>query len=356
MNGPVSEILSDMLDLLTALARDGARPEEARVRLRSLQEDHPACAPELVWQEEPYDNSVHYDALLRLPDAGTISLAFCPDRALPWPLRGVQRANERTLVRVNATRLSVDQAVAYLDFVWDEARLVDRLVNACLIREELNRAWVEPTDAELHAAMDAFRRSQGLYRAVDTRRWLERRGLTEQQLVNLVTDQAAVRALRRRVTAGRVEAYYDAHRTQFDIARIARIDELDAGRANELAARIRAGDTDFLTAAQAHFLNAAGGGPEPSPTFAVLVRGEAPKELAEAVFATAPGTTVGPIASDTGRGFVVAQVLSFAPARLDASTRRAIEQRLFAEWLEERRADARIEWNWGDANRLGQPT
>ncbi len=355
MDGPVSEILNDTLKLLTALARDGARPEEARVRLRSLQEDHPACAPELVWDVEPYDNSVHYDALLRLPDEGTISLAFCPDRALPWPLRGVQRANERTLVRVNATRLSVDQAVAYLDFVWDEARLVDRLVNACLIREELNRGWVEPTDAELQAAMDAFRRSQGLYRAVDTRQWLERRGLTEQQLVNLVTDQAAVRALRTRVTAGRVEAYFEVHRAEFDTVSIARIEVADLNRATETAARIRAGDLDFLTAAQAYFLSAAESSSRPGSTFAVLERGEAPEELAETVFAAAPGTTVGPIASETGSGFVVAQVLSFAPARLDPPTRSAIEQQLFNEWLEERRATATIEWNWGDANRLGRP-
>lgn len=355
MNESLAETLNETLDVLTALARDGARPEEARARLRPLQERQPAVNLELVWQEEPYDNSFHYDALLRLPGEGTVSLAFCPDRALPWPFRGVQRASERTLVRVNTTRLSVDQAVAYLDFVWDEARLVDRLVNACLIREALNQSWIEPTDAEVQAALDAFRRSQGLHQAADLHRWLARRGLTEQQLLNLVTDQAALRALRTRVVAGRIDAYFEAHRTEFDTARIACIEEPDAGRAREIARRILTREVDFLSAAQEHFLSASGSNVEPAATFRQLVRGEAPPELAEAVFAAAPGAILGPIHAGSGTTCFVVQVLSFAPARLDNPTRHVIEQRLFANWLAERRASATIEWNWGDASRIGQP-
>ena len=73
---------------------------------------------------------MHYDALLHRDGEGTVSLSYCPERTLPWPLRGVQRWSEMNLVRVNATDPEVDQAVALLDFIWDDAPMLKRLVDA----------------------------------------------------------------------------------------------------------------------------------------------------------------------------------------------------------------------------------
>jgi len=91
--------LTGVLEYLMALRRESIRPPEAQARLRHLQTRYPDSSIDLVWEEEVYDRSVHYDALVHLDGQGTVSLSFCPDQALPWPLRGVGRWSDKDLVR-----------------------------------------------------------------------------------------------------------------------------------------------------------------------------------------------------------------------------------------------------------------
>jgi putative peptide maturation system protein len=128
--------LTGVLEYLMALHREDVRPPEAQARLRRLQQQHPDTSIDLVWEEEVYDDSVHYDALVHLGQ-GTVSMSFCPDEDLPWPLRGVGRWSDKDLVRVNNTPLRVEHAIALLDFIWDEQPIVNRLLHVCLIWETL---------------------------------------------------------------------------------------------------------------------------------------------------------------------------------------------------------------------------
>src|SRR5262249_45595798 len=155
MKEKLTHTLADTLDCLFTFSREGTGPEEAKERFRRVRRQHLDTEMDLLWQVEGCDQSVHYDALLHLPGEGTISLSFCPDRALPWPLRGVHRWSDKDLLCVNTTVLRVDQAVACLDFIWDEAALAERLVNVCLIQEALAEYPVEVTPAELQETLDA---------------------------------------------------------------------------------------------------------------------------------------------------------------------------------------------------------
>ncbi|MET7400956.1 hypothetical protein ABZS66_46500, partial [Dactylosporangium sp. NPDC005572] len=74
---------------------------------------------------------------------------------------------------------------------------------------------------------------------------------------------------------------------------------------------------------------AAGG---PAPRFVTGTRAELGLP-ADAEAGTEAGTPAGPLT-----------VLAVRPA-----TRDSVSRRLFAGWLEERRAAARVEWNWGPA-------
>jgi hypothetical protein len=59
---------------------------------------------------------------------------------------------------------------------------------------------------------------------------------------------------------------------------------------------------------------------------------------------------VGPIPFEDGPALVL--VLAVEPARPDdPATRRAVAERLFADWLARQREAAAIEWNWGNAGR-----
>jgi putative peptide maturation system protein len=287
MSATLQQTVGDTLDYLMTLVNEGVRPPEAKARLRFLQKRHPDTSMNLVWEEDVYDGSMHYDALLRLPEGATVSLSFCPARALPWPLRGAHRWSEAELARVNNTILRVDQAIACLDFIWHEAPILNRLINVCLIQEEFEEHPIELTDAELQRGMDAFRRAQQLYHAEDTHRWMQQRGLTQEQFERLVADNLALAKLRDRVAEGRVEAYFAQARAAFDTVQLARLTFADEESARQTQRQIQAGEVDFYQAAQRQFLVA--GGEAERALFATLRRTEAAAELATAVFEAAPG-------------------------------------------------------------------
>jgi putative peptide maturation system protein len=338
----ISDALGEVHDYLRTLVQDDASPKEARARLRLLERRHPDTSMELVWQREAFDDSVHYDVLLRQDGAGTTSLSYCADRVQPWPLRSAQRWSDQDLFRVNNTRMPVSQAVACLDFIWDEAPVIDRLVNACLIQEELDTEPIELTDAEVQRALDGFRRAKRLYSVQDTLLWLERRGITHAELEALVTDEALVAKLRQRVTNGRVEAYFEAHRADFDAAHIARVSfasEADARAARDL---IDSAELDFYALAQRQFASGVA-----AVTFDVVQRRSRAAALGEPVLAAQPGDIVGPL--EDGDAHILAQVITHTPAQLDPRTYAIIERLLFERWLAERRANADIEWYWWNA-------
>jgi putative peptide maturation system protein len=351
MHNKLQQALTDTLNYLMVLVRDGIRSQEAQARLRLVQQQHPDTDIDLLWEEETYDHSVHYDALLHLPGQGTVSLSFCPERALPWPMRGVHRWSEKDLVRVNTTVLEVEQAIACLDFIWDEARIINRLINVCLIREALAKDPLELSNPELQQAMDAFRRAHKLYTAEDTYQWMARHGMTHEQLEHLVTDEATVAKLRDRVTAGRVEAYFEEHRADFDTAYIARFAFSDEASAHRTCEQIRFGELDFYEAAQRYFVAAALSHPS-RDLFTVVQRGHVSPDLATAIFTATPGEVVGPV--HTEDGYAIVRVLSRTPTCLNEPTRSAIKRILFEQWLADLRETATIEWYWGNAGRTSQ--
>ncbi|GGO69616.1 TIGR04500 family putative peptide maturation system protein [Nonomuraea cavernae] len=310
--------------------------------LAAFRADHPAARVRLIRQREEYDGSLHHALLIKDGDGATISLSWCPDRALPWPLRGVHRAGEHLLLRVNGVETPVARAIACLDFIWDESRLADRLITDSLVRELLEEAPEPLTDAELQAATDAFRRARGLLTAGAVREWMDRNHLSHPELEELVAVEASVARLRSRVAGGQVEEWLAEHGHELDVARVARV-EFAAG------AGPRVPDADgFLDAAERAF---ADGTARPGDVFATLRRGELDQETADQVFGATPGTVVGPF--PTERGHLLIKVLAVEPAVLDATVRDLAERRIFADWLERRRSTAKIEWFWGTADRTG---
>ncbi|MEU7874087.1 TIGR04500 family putative peptide maturation system protein [Dactylosporangium sp. NPDC049140] len=310
-------LLTEAVELLRAASAEKAGRAEVRTRVDGLRARHPGAGLRLLWQREEYDGSLHYDLLVRSPaaDAGVVSLSWCPDDALPWPLRGVQRSAEMLLVRVDGFELGVADAIGFLDLLWREAPLRDRLVDTCLVRLALDADGAELDDTALQEAADAFRRARGLLTLEDTRAWMARERLSDVQFEDLVAHQALVARLREQIAAGRVDAELAADPGRYEQLRLVRVEAADEAAAARLAAA-----PDLLAAAVADF--AAGVGP--APVLMTVTRADL-----ESVAA--------------GR-CVVTAVLGVRPA-----TREAVSRRLFSEWLAERRAAARIEWNWGPA-------
>jgi hypothetical protein len=67
-------------------------------------------------------------------------------------------------------------------------------------------------------------------------------------------------------------------------------------------------------------------------------------ELPPALATATPGTVVGPVAP--GPRHWAAEIFARQPAQLDAQTHAAIQEKLFREWLAERREQATVRWHW----------
>ncbi|MEZ0075967.1 putative peptide maturation system protein [Planotetraspora sp. GP83] len=301
----------------------------------------------LVWQREAATGDYHYDLLLPSP-GGTVSLAFAPDRAIPWPLRGGQRSGEQLVLRVNGTDVLIEQAVSLLDALWD-AGLAIRLVNACLVEEAVAAARADPADEELQRAMDAFRRARGLLTTRATQAWMAERGIGHARLEEVVAAEAAVASLRARVTAGRAEDYFAEHRDAFDRLRVVRLRYGDAAEAGSAAARLRDGEEPIVLATEAMLGGLA----------TCRMEGNHREDLValhgEQAGDARAGAVLGPHRLDDG-GSAVTCVLAVEPAALDEITRKVVERRLFDSWLRDRRREAHVEWFWGSTARTDELT
>jgi putative peptide maturation system protein len=260
----------------------------------------------------------------------------------------VQRWQDRDLARINDVVLTVDDAIAQLDFIWDEAPLVRRLVDMRLIQETLKREPITLDDTDLQEAMDTFRRARGLFAAEDTHRWLADRGLSAEKLEQLLKSQATLRKLRAQVAAGRMEEYFAAHRDELAEVALLRLDLADEVRARAALDELRHG-APFLAVAQRAIVEAASGGEQAPVLESVVLRRREAVEF-DLPIAAPPGEVFGPVPSK--RGAALMQVVATHPACLDTRTRQAIAQVLFEDWLAERRRTARIEWYWGNASQV----
>ncbi|NJL42929.1 MAG: TIGR04500 family putative peptide maturation system protein [Pseudanabaena sp. SU_2_4] len=343
MNETLHQGVSDTLKYLISVVDSRLQPEEAKTQMMALQKLYPSLTIKLLWQEEAYDGSIHYNVLLQSAEVGTISLSIAAKNSLPWPLRGVQRSREQDFLKVNDMVFTVGDTVARLDFLWKEKPLTDRFIDECLIYEAIDEYHIDISDIELQEAINAFRVEHKLYQAQDTYLWLEDRGFTHEKLESLILEHTKVAKLRKHLTDSHVTSYFEQHFSDFESARVAQItfdDEISATEARELISSHTLGFTALLAQRVASAQTSLRGN-----GFKVLQRGQTSAEFGDIIFNASPGDILGP--SKTENGYTLMQVLSFQPACLDEETITKIQQSLFKEWLAERRASAIVQWNWG---------
>ena len=206
----VDTALGATLRYLVDIAGAGTRPAEAVAGFRRLAERHRLLDPSLVWEIESHLGGVHYDALLRLPGGGTLSLAFAPDRAVPWALRHAHHARESDLLRVNGLTLNMQTVMGYLDGLWHDARLLDSLVDGCLVRQAIDARGIEASAVEVRAATAVFRRARGLTAASALTAWLRRHGWTPYDLEHEMRRTVIAGKLRRQIAGDRVRRIFRA--------------------------------------------------------------------------------------------------------------------------------------------------
>jgi putative peptide maturation system protein len=337
-------ILTEVLSCLEGIAKEGVAPSQAHDRMKALRSRHPAASIELVWDEQPFDGSRHYDALVR-PEGfdGTVSLSVCHDEALPWPMRGLQPWRDSELLRVNGIVMPVENAIRHLDLLWQRKLLMQRLIDSCIIEAELDRRQIEITEAEVQSSVNDIRRRRGLLSAADTHAWLAESGMSMQGLTDLAGRLARAARLPEIIVSADVERYLQAHRGDFDAINTRVLQTPDARAARAIADAVREGSQSFLHAAEDAVFGDSSGRTQ------FFYRRELRHRLAARMIEDScsfnAGDLLGPI--EEGEERLVINVISVEPADCNPQLRSAVVNRLFDAWLREQRRKARIEWFWG---------
>ena len=133
MREAAAALLADVVECLDRVTREQVQPLQACAHLNGVRQRHPNASIELVWEDQAFDGALHYDALIRDGERRAISVSVCPDDALPWPLRGLQRWRGSDLLRINGVVLPVADAIFQLDVLWEKTALMQGLIDSCLV-------------------------------------------------------------------------------------------------------------------------------------------------------------------------------------------------------------------------------
>jgi putative peptide maturation system protein len=354
------DVLIDVRDYLDALVRERTSPQAASARLQPLRARHPGTDIDLVWEVQSFDGSVHYDALIRPGTNRTLSLSVSPNDSLPWPLRGLQRWTDSDLVRVNGHVLSVADAIAQLDLLWQRTPLMQQLIDHCLVQQALAREPVDVTDDEVQDAFDGMRRGRGLFGVDDLEAWMKDTGVSWDTLEAMATQLARVARLRERTVGDRVDALLVQDLPAFDVIVLATVHTRSEQQALAVRDMASSGGHALLQAAQNVYARSSA---MPLQTTLRRMRRhqlDAVVQHAIGIASEAPpahgvGGVVGPLAA--GDGYMLAEVLTVeAAGPNDPQLRRLATIKLHDDWLREQRRTARIEWFWGNVERTGDGT
>jgi putative peptide maturation system protein len=326
----------DHLALGLAFLEDlrGVNPDEALRRLRGLRERLPDFELELVWDEEDLGDVVTYELLLAR-DGGTVTMSLAPDIGLPFALRGMQRWRDAQVLRVDGRPMWWHEALTFLEPLWGEVRVLERLVDAMIVRRECERVPFEAPPEDLQRKLDALRRRHGLLTPEATEAWLAARGQTLAAIEGALEEELAYEAVRARVVGPAAAAAFEAdprawdevHVIAFPCDDVKVVDELKAGG-------------DLLAIAERTLGGRRGARTGRSVLFETFRRHEIDARVEDGAILAARLRGAGPY---------VVQIRGVLRAIWDVRTRAAVEEHLFGAWLRERRAVAHVEWNWGPA-------
>lgn len=247
---------------------------------------------------------------------------------------------EQVAIEVNGEAVSLAETVRAAKCA-GLLQFVERAVDAALIRQAAARRGVAATDDELQTEADRFRAERELFDAAATEAWLAHSRLSFADWEAWLEERVTTRRLREALTADKVEEHFAVNRLAFDEADISRIVVGDEDVAQELRAQIVDDAADFHALARRHSADAA---TRPAGGYAGTVRRADLEAAAEAaIFGAQPETVLGPFREGRGE-WVLVKVDAVRRARLDDALRERIKDQLFAEWLGERRAEARLDF------------
>jgi parvulin-like peptidyl-prolyl isomerase len=207
--------------------------------------------------------------------------------------------------------------------------LHEALVDEILAEYATDRGIVVEVE-ELQKAADLFRRKQGLATAEQTREWLKQNGLSVVEFEALIEQPLRNKLAFADITEG-TGAFFIADPSAWDKLMLQIIEVPQQTLAEELLAKMLEEGAEFseLAATYSEHPSAELGG-RMNPVFRYSLPAAVLHQLASATEAT----VIGPFSTDRGWALVYPEAMQ--PAVFDHETAKAVRQRLFNQWLDEK--------------------
>jgi parvulin-like peptidyl-prolyl isomerase len=245
---------------------------------------------------------------------------------------------DSTAAKVNGESISL-RALVQRARARDQIQFVEDSITAALVREAASQLGIEVSRSEIQQAANEFRESHGLVKADDAIRWLNDRGLTVHDWQNALEEDVLLAKFKAARFGPKVASYFAEHKLQFDCAVIGRIVVASEGLASEILLQVREEGAVFEDLARQYSTDRRT--KEHGGYVGQVTRRDLGPVASSAVFGSKSGSFQGPFKA--GKEFHVLRVIELEPAVLDDETRKAVENRMFADWLAETRASAKVE-------------
>lgn len=195
------------------------------------------------------------------------------------------------------------------------------------------------TEEELQSRFDAFRRRNRLFSAGDTVSWLEKKGLTLEDLEGEMEANIIAAKVREAIPQEAVGKYFAENKVNLDAVEIGLLTVPEEEVAREILAQICEDEADFMVLAREYSIDerAKQGG-----YVGLVARTGLPEEASAAVFGAAEGEVVGPFELEAGYSLI--RVIAQHPAVLDDRRESEIRNVLFQNFLVEQESKAKIDW------------
>ena len=185
-------------------------------------------------------------------------------------------------------------------------------------------------DEELQRFADTFRIGMGLHSAEETRAFLQRNGLSDDDFESFCVASLLAEKVKTHLADDKaVQEHFLNHRSSYEQARISSLVVSAENLASEILMRVTEDGEDFHALAREYSEEEAtrhtGG------YVGLISRGALSSEVASKVFTASPGDVTGPFpAGESLRLILVEEIIK---PELDDELREKIRDRLFGEWL-----------------------
>lgn len=340
--------LLEGLALLKSFADLQAEPQAAQQLMYPLQKRYSGLQIDLLWEKmlnETKNDYTHYDLLLQIPGEATVTLSYCPSRSVPWVFQGASRWADRDLVRVNATTLGVDRALAALDFIWEDRRLMVHILNHAILTDQLKRRQIEITLDEVADAVAADRHQNDREDDTQFNAWLASSGLTMDDWSRILTTRLQIKKFRQQVINNKqIKSYFYTHSHQWERLKLLIVPFSDSLEAHSAKQQVLEGQTSLGQLAEQRAATVTDTD-RVRTSFVTCCRGDLPSSLQSQIEHHPLGELIGPIIE--GDQYLLIKQLAICSAELDDVMQEKISNVLFNDWLDEQRRMAHVEWFWG---------